>query len=84
VACPSAASCVAAGDYDTSRDIDYGLLLAGHGPAWAATEAPLPAGAAASPNPWFPGVACPSASTCVAAGYYTDTSGYPQGTLLTS
>jgi len=83
VACPSAADCVAAGQYYDSSGNWQGLLAAGHRSSWTVTRAPLPAGAATSPGPWFPGVACPSAAGCVAAGYYTDSSGYPQGMLLT-
>src|ERR1022692_1380292 len=83
VACPSAAVCVAAGQYYDRSGNWQGLLLAGRGSSWTVIKAPLPAGAATSPSPWVPGVACPSAATCVAAGYYTDAAGYPQGMLLT-
>jgi hypothetical protein len=83
VVCPSAAVCVAAGQYYDASGHWLGLLLAGHGSSWTAVRAPLPAGAAASPSPWFPGVACPSVAACVVAGYYTDSSGYPRGVLLT-
>jgi hypothetical protein len=82
VACPSASSCVAAGYYTDSSGNLQGLLLTGSGTSWTATEVPLPAGAAADPEAALYSVACPSASSCVAAGYYTDSSGNRQGVLI--
>jgi hypothetical protein len=84
VACPSAASCVAAGSYeDSSGDLE-GLLLTGSGKSWSAAQAPLPANAvglnAAAPPL---SVICRSAGVCVAVGSYTDSLGYQYGLLLT-
>jgi hypothetical protein len=77
VTCPSGNICVAAGDY-VSGGAQQGLLLSGHGGSWTATRAPLPAGAAASPNASVRAVACADDSSCVAVGQYTAaTSGYP-------
>lgn len=56
--------------------------LAGGG-RWQAVRAPLPADADPSPHVYLPSVACPSPSSCVAAGDYVDTSGQSQGLLLT-
>jgi hypothetical protein len=80
VACPSASSCVAAGTYTDSSGDGQGLLLTGSGTSWTATEAPLPAGAGA--GAYLGLVACPSASSCIAAGTYTDSSGNRQGLLV--
>jgi hypothetical protein len=83
LACPSTTVCVAAGSYYDSSGQIQGLLLTGSGTAWTATEAPLPANAAASPGATITSVACPSTTECVAVGGYTDTSGGGQGLLLT-
>ena len=81
VACPSASSCVVAGLYtDESSASLQGLLLTGSGTSWTATETPLPAGADPGAGLWS--VACPSASSCVAVGSYTDSSGNGQGLLV--
>ena len=78
VACPSATSCVATGDYAVSSGGHQAVLVTGSGTSWAAAEAPLPANAAASPRADLVSVACPSATSCVATGYYTDSSGNTQ------
>jgi hypothetical protein len=84
VACPSVIMCVAVGDYTDSSGSDQGLLLTRHGPSWTAAKAPVPAGAAASPQTDLSGmVACPSVTVCVAAGGYADSSGNSQAMLLT-
>ena len=83
VACASASSCVATGDYTDSSGSTQGLLVTGSGMSWTAAEAPLPANAAADPDVWPGSVACASASSCVAAGYYTDSSGNTQALLVT-
>ena len=83
VACPSASSCVAAGSYFDASGGEQGLLVTGSGTSWTATEAPLPANAAADPMAELSSVACPSASSCVAAGGYSDSSGDGQALLLT-
>ena len=83
VACPSASSCVAVGNYNDSSGSEQGLLLTGSGSSWSAAEAPRPANAASDPTVFFGSVACPSASSCVAAGSYVDSSGHQQGLMLT-
>jgi hypothetical protein len=78
VACPSAAACVAVGEYtDTSGDAQT-LLLTGAGSAWTTARAPVPAnartvgsqaqGALAPPALEF--ITCRAAATCVAVGSY--------------
>jgi hypothetical protein len=82
-ACASARACAVAGHYTDVSNSVQGLLLTGAGTSWTAEEAPLPAGAGANPSVDLTSIACPSATTCVAAGYYTDASGGQQGILLT-
>ena len=83
LSCPSAWECVAAGSYtDTSGNFQV-LLLTRHWGSWTAVRAPLPAGAAATPETTISGVACPSVRECVAVGSYEDSSGNFQGLLLT-
>ena len=82
VACPSASACTAVGSYTGSAGW-RGLLLAKSGSSWTATQAPLPAGAAADPYATPKSVACASASRCAAVGVYQDSSDSQQGLLLT-
>lgn len=82
VACPSAAGCVAVGEYVESSS--YPLLEIGASASWQAVEAPLPTNASAdNPNASLDSVACPSTTWCVAVGSYTDTLGNTQGLLVT-
>lgn len=83
VACPSASKCIAVGDYTGSAGMQ-GLLLTKSSSGWAATEAPLPAGAAADPYVSLNSINCFSGSVCAAIGYYTDSSGNTQSLLLTT
>jgi hypothetical protein len=50
---------------------------------WKAATAPVPAGAATQPDAFVSAVTCSSATACVAAGAYLDSSGNYQGLLLT-
>lgn len=50
--------------------------------AWTPVEAPLPSDAGAGVSS-ISGVSCPTATSCLALGYYTDTSGYERGMQLT-
>lgn len=83
ISCASDTSCTATGYYLDSSGNQQGLLLTQSSSGWSATEAPLPANAAANPNVTLSSIACPSTATCVAAGTYTDSSGSTQGLLLT-
>jgi hypothetical protein len=83
VACPSATLCTAVGGYESSADNSEGLLLTQHQGSWTAATAPVPPGAAANPYSSITAVACPSATTCTAAGSYTNSAGNGQVLLLT-
>lgn len=75
VSCPSATSCVAVGNYETTSASLAGLITTGHAATWSPGSAPvLPANAAAVPDAYLTGVSCTSASACVAVGGYTNTS----------
>lgn len=82
VACPSAAACTAVGLYSATLG-DQGLILTDSAGTWTASEALLPANADSAPSPALFGVACRSATSCVAVGRYTDSSPQDQGLLLT-
>jgi Cutinase len=50
---------------------------------WTPAKAPLPAGVDTDPGVSLDSVACASASSCVAVGHYSDSSGNQQGLLET-
>jgi hypothetical protein len=83
VACPSVTTCIAVGDYEDSAGNLEGLLLTGLGSTWTAVKAPVPPGAPAVPLPDISGVACATATTCVAVGDYLNSVGNVSGLLLT-
>jgi sugar lactone lactonase YvrE len=69
VVCPVAGSCVAVGSYrDTSNDLE-GLIETLSAGVWTPTEAPLPLDSS-GPSAFLNGVACTSATACVAVGGY--------------
>ena len=72
VTCPSATSCVAVGSYMDSSGSWQGLIETMSGSSWQATEVTLPGNADGDPNAYLVSVACPSATSCVAVGYYND------------
>ena len=86
-ACGSPTACVITGFFEGGAPVgEPPLLVTGGGTSWTATKAPLPADAVTSGQYNFGGlesVTCPSATACVAVGYYTTTSGIVRGLLLT-
>jgi hypothetical protein len=80
VACPSATSCVAVGNYLDSSGIWQGLIETKSGSAWKTTEVTLPSNADGDPSVQLTSVACPSVTSCVAVGYYNDST---SGLLVT-
>src|SRR5437764_917772 len=82
LSCPSAGNCSAVGTYDDSSGHTQGLLLTETAGMWAAgVEAILPANAGSNPEVGL-SVSCTSAGNCSAVGEYDDSSGHPQGLLL--
>ena len=88
VSCVSASSCVAVGGYVNTSGYYGGTVLTDAAGTWTVTAAPVPADAKpASPGTNsgenLNGVSCPSASRCVAAGFYLPSGQGDQGLLLT-
>ncbi|MGH3153243.1 MAG: serine/threonine-protein kinase, partial [Streptosporangiaceae bacterium] len=78
--CPSTSACVAVGVFTDSSGDGRAMVETGLGSSWTDAPLPLPSGGS---DPILGGVACPSASECVAVGEYSDTSGHQHGLLLT-
>jgi hypothetical protein len=70
LACPSSATCVAAGTYLDKSQSTQGVTVRLAGGKWTAANAPLPAGAGTSATPTFTGVTCGSTTFCLAVGSY--------------
>jgi uncharacterized protein YjbI with pentapeptide repeats len=81
VSCSSVSSCYAGGWQDGSGPQEP-LLVRWSAGRWATVKAPLPAGAAASPQAVIDGLSCPAASQCVASGSYVTSKGSQEGMLL--
>jgi hypothetical protein len=75
VSCRFASNCTAAGDYITGSGTHETLAEHWNGSTWAVEPTPDPAGATGS---YLTGVSCGSATTCMAVGYYLDSSGNRQ------
>ena len=71
-ACSTGPECTIVGGYTTTKSLGEGLLVTGAGTSWTAAEAPLPPDGARSTDALFESVACPFASTCLAAGTYNN------------
>lgn len=71
VACGSESSCVAAGSYPGPLGFGEALLEVRSGANWRPVKAPLPPDAEPDGASLY-SVACPSASSCVAVGDYSD------------
>jgi hypothetical protein len=76
----AATDCLLAGEYTQASGAVAGLLLWGYGSKWTPTQEPLPPGATRPIGP--SDFSCSSATLCVAAGNYADSSGNPQGMLV--
>jgi hypothetical protein len=82
VSCPSPGNCLAVGWYG-SHGKTHGLIARERGGKWQrAVIAPLPKGAASKSHTQLNSVSCPSASSCLVGGLYTDHSGKTQGLFL--
>jgi hypothetical protein len=84
LACPASGSCIAVGHYTDSSGHTQGLIEGLAAGTWTASTAPL-TGLSPSPgtdpqmNPRL--LACPASGTCVAMGYYFDSSNHRQGLI---
>lgn len=67
VSCPSKSSCVAVGNYYTKPTVGVTLAETWNGHAWRIVPTPDPTG---SNDAFLQGVSCPSASACIAAGFW--------------
>lgn len=85
--CPSSAFCVAVGSYTVDGGNDsYGLIETLSGESWTPAQAPVPANATAvsgQVNTALVSVSCPSTTSCIAVGWYTDSSGNSEGLIDT-
>jgi hypothetical protein len=79
VFCTSATSCVAVGLYADRRGVT--LIETWNGMTWSITHNPNPA--TIDNGDGFSGVACATATACVAVGAYTDKAGYGQTLIET-
>jgi hypothetical protein len=86
MSCPAAGSCVAVENYTDSSGNQQGLIETLSGGSWSATTAPLtglsPA-AGTNPDVFLNGMSCPVTGSCVAVGYYLDSSSNHEGLIET-
>jgi hypothetical protein len=87
--CAPNGDCTAVGGYVDQRSHQFGMILSEHAGHWApALQTPLPANAGPNPQlnnaPRSPmgSIACPTAGSCSAVGWYRDTHGHYHGLLL--
>lgn len=83
VTCLGPAHCLAAGNLTVSGGAQEGLFERDDSGAWHASVAPLPPGAAASPDATINEASCPTAGFCAATGNYNDAAGDSRGVLET-
>ena len=81
VACESGNSCVAVGQYWNQSNNPELLMLSGFGSSWKVVKISLPDPGIGPSS--LRSVTCPSITTCIAVGSYTNSSGVEQGILLT-
>jgi hypothetical protein len=83
VSCGSATGCVALGAYESSAGDHLGVIDTSSSGHWGAHEAPMPTGSnPTSPSPVIEGVDCGGATSCLAVGWYYDSSSEKQGLAL--
>ena len=83
--CLTSASCVAVGSYlDTNGAALHALVETLSGATWKTWRVPLPPNAeGANPYASFNDMTCTKAGTCVAVGWYRDSSGATEGLIET-
>ncbi len=80
VSCPSAAGCVAVGNYNATDTYAQNVVEMQSGGQWTALNVPAPAdaltvaGGGKTPSAGFDDVSCPTVQWCVAVGGYVPTS----------
>jgi Ser-Thr-rich glycosyl-phosphatidyl-inositol-anchored membrane family len=79
VKCTSSTSCMAVGDYYNASNVDQTLVERWNGSAWAVVASPDQG----TRQNYLDGIACPSATICVAVGFFRNASNVPQ-TLVES
>ena len=87
LACPTSTSCVAVGSYEDAAGAKEGLIESLSAGTWTAQSTPLAGlSRAAASNPavdFGASISCPTRSSCVSVGSYSDTSGNQQGFIET-
>lgn len=68
IACVSAGSCIASGDYEDAYGDEQGLLAVEHDGRWTVQEAPLPPGTASDASPTLNAVGCSPRGGCLVVG----------------
>ena len=79
VKCTSSTSCMAVGDYYNASNVDQTLVERWNGSTWAVVASPDQG----TRQNYLGGIACPSATSCVAVGFFRNASSVPQ-TLVES
>ncbi|MGH3298485.1 MAG: esterase/lipase family protein [Trebonia sp.] len=82
VACPSPATCVAAGYHGPQGAVSSMAETLSNG-TWTPADLPAPALGLADPNPALYAVSCPETGACVAAGTYDDQNSTTHGVTET-
>ncbi len=82
VACPKPGACIAVGVYLDASGNSKGLILRQGKSGWTATTSPLPKNPGNLSQSYLSSIACPSATTCVATGYYFHGSQGPAESLI--
>jgi hypothetical protein len=81
ISCPSAGNCGAVGLYADASGTEFALEAESSG-SWTPTEFSPPSTMSPSPVGHVDAASCPSATTCLAVGSYTDSSSHTQGLIL--
>jgi hypothetical protein len=83
LACPTAGSCTAVGNYDDTSNNELGLIETLSGGIWTPTEVSVPANGDSYPEVFLNAVSCPTAGSCAAVGQYYDFTDVYQGLIET-
>jgi hypothetical protein len=80
IACSAVGTCVAVGFYASTSGLEL-LVENLSGKNWSAAQPSLPKNASTRPEGVLDQVTCTTAKSCVAIGYYTDSSSDPEGLI---